>query len=73
MGSVKHPNFSEQHHRHAAAFSLTYLRTQLLKHGLNVAPLNVGACRPCKDQCEGALVFALHDSMVLFYGTLIKG
>ena len=72
MGSVKHPNFSEQHHRHAAAFSLTDLRTQLLKHGLNVTPLNIGAGWPCKDQSEGALVFAFHGLMVLFYGTYNK-
>ena len=58
---------------YAAAFSLTDLCTQLLKHGLNVAPLNIGAGWPCKDQSEGALVFAFHGSMVLFYGTLIKG
>ena len=72
MGSVKNPDLAIHHHRHATAFSLADLCTQFLKHGFNVAPLNVSACWPCKNQSEGALVFSLHAEMVLFIGTCIK-
>jgi len=72
MGSVKNPDFAIHHHCHAAAFALADLCTQFVKHGFNVAPLNISACWPCKNQSEGALVFTLHDQMVLFFGTCIK-
>ena len=72
MGSVKNPDLAIHHHRHATAFSLADLCTQFVKHGFNVAPLNVSACWSCKNQSKGALVFSLHAEMVLFFGTYIK-
>jgi hypothetical protein len=50
MWPMKDTDLTKQHNSYTAAFSLTYLCTQLIKQTFNVAPLNVGTCWSGEDE-----------------------
>jgi len=69
---VEYSPFPEQPHTDTRPFSLADLSAKLNKQGFNVAPFNVCAGWPCKDEFECFLVFSFHVLMVLFCSTTVK-
>lgn len=51
---MKDSNFSKQDNGDATPLSLCDFGAKLDEQSFNVAPLNVAACGPSKDQFEGA-------------------
>jgi hypothetical protein len=41
---------AKQHNGNTTAFAFAHLSTQLFEQAFNVAPLNIGAGRSCKDE-----------------------
>jgi hypothetical protein len=70
MGAVEDPDFAKQNDRDSAARPLTDIPTELLKQGFDIPPRQAAAYRTGEDQLKGALVLALHSSMVLPIGTM---
>jgi hypothetical protein len=64
MRPMKDPDFSKQHNGHAAALSFSDFSAKFHEQSLNVAPLDISAGGPSKDQFERALVLPLHAEMV---------
>ena len=64
MRPVKDTNVFKQDNGNATSLSFRDFGAKLCEQSLDVAPLNVPACGPSKDQFEGALVLSLHAGMV---------
>ena len=61
---MKDTNVFKQDNGNATTLSFRDFGAKLCEQSLDVAPLNVPACGPSKDQFEGALVLPLHAGMV---------
>lgn len=66
---MKDSHFFEQDNRKATTLALRDFSAKLYEQSLDVAPLNVAACGPSKDQFESALMLPLHDDTVPLNGT----
>ena len=66
---MKNSNFVKQDDGNATTLTLRHFSTKFYKKSLYVAPLDAPACRPSKDQVEGALVLPLHVNIVPLKGT----
>lgn len=64
MWSVKDPDLAKQHHRNAAASTLTHLSTKFLIKGFDVAPWHIASGRMGEDELKSPLMPALHTSTV---------
>jgi hypothetical protein len=72
MWTVKDPNLTEQENRHPTARPLFNFCAKLNKKTLNIAPLDIAACRPRKDQFNNSLMPSFHSLIVPFLGTDYK-
>ena len=66
---MKNSNLVKQDDGDATTFSFRHFSTQFYEQCLYVAPLDVPACGPSKDQFEGTLMLPLHVNMVPLKGT----
>ena len=66
---MKNSNFVKQDNSNATALSLGHFSTKFYEQSLYVAPLDVPAFPPSKDQVEGALVLPFHVNIVPLKGT----
>src|SRR5210317_905308 len=71
MRSVKHPDFTEQHHGNPGPRSFREFCSQRYEQRLNVFPWNVAAGRMAKNLLQRSVMLTLHVIMVLEYGTTL--
>jgi len=69
MRTVKNPHFAKQKDRNATAPPLFNLSPQFSEKALNIAPLDIAACWPRKNQFNNSLMPAFHSIIVPFLGT----
>jgi hypothetical protein len=69
MWPVKDPHLIKQKDRNPAACPFFNFGTQLNEKALNIAPLDIAARRPRKDQFNNPLVPPFHTFIVPFSGT----
>ena len=66
---MKYPDFPKQHHCDAATLAFADFVAQYNEQRVDIAPLDVTACRAGKDRFESALMPPLHANMVPQSGT----
>jgi hypothetical protein len=69
MWTVKDPHFIKQKDRNPATCPLFNLCTQFNEEALNIAPLDIAARRPRKNQFNNSLMPSFHLLMVPVSGT----
>jgi hypothetical protein len=69
MWAVKDPYLVKQKDRNPAACPFFNFCAQFNEETLNIAPLDIAARRPRKDQFNSSLMPSLHGQMVPFSGT----
>jgi hypothetical protein len=69
MWTVKDPHLIKQKDRNPATCPLFNLRTQFNEETLNIAPLDIAARRPRKNQFNNSLMPSFHLLMVPVSGT----
>jgi len=69
MRPVKNANFLKYDNSYTAACALADLCAKFYEERLNIAPLNIAACRASGNQFKGALMPSLHARMVPLSGT----
>jgi hypothetical protein len=66
---VEHSHFFEQDHNYTTTLALADFGAQFYQQRINIAPLDVSACRAGEDQLKSSLVLALHARIVPLSGT----
>jgi len=69
---MKDSHFFKQDNGNATSLAFRDFGTKLYEQSLYIAPLDVSACGPSKDQFEGTLMLPLHGDMVPLTGTDVR-
>lgn len=70
---MKHSSFSKQAYADAGTLPLAQLSAQLKQQGFDIRPRDIPARRPRKDQFQCLLMFAFHEDIVPYDGTVSRG